>query len=147
MHMYLKLSFLQLFFLWWEVGKIYCGHFLVTLEYLLSSFLVFEGMVQVTDSVCCKVFFSAGDSPAWWAGSAREEQREHRCLWTLLINATLLNIWKLTWGFRKFRLTHGKQVGSEFFFPQIFSDFKEAQLCRLVIGWWCVLLSRLENLL
>lgn len=39
------------------MDEIYCGHFVVTLEYLLSSYLVFEGMKEVMDSAFCAVSF------------------------------------------------------------------------------------------
>lgn len=37
------------------VGEIYCGHSVVTLEYLLSSYLVCEGVREVKDSAFCAV--------------------------------------------------------------------------------------------
>lgn len=46
---------LQLLFLWWV--KFIVVMFLVTVEYLLCSYLVFEGMKKVMDSVFYAVSF------------------------------------------------------------------------------------------
>lgn len=62
--------------------------FLVTLKYLLSSYLVFKGMKKVMDSVLCCKLFSSADNPQFGEACVFVCVRACKCTWMLTINAT-----------------------------------------------------------